>query len=117
MSCLPTCWKCKCFKCAFPCFTQHTVSFSHTFQQIYSPLAWVCASRRTLSLWQSNHSGILSEVDIGSHVKFLGVFIISYIWIHWQIFVKIVIIRFHKSLFSGSHGVSCRQTERARFTV
>ena len=65
------CLKCRNFKCAFPCFTQHTVSFSHTIQQIYSPLF----------LWpdfvphgeqKSDHIGMLSEMYISSHVKFVN---------------------------------------------
>jgi len=107
-----TCLKCGYFKCAFPCFTQRTVSFSHTFYQIYSPLF----------LWpdfvpHGEHClfDILgcSEMYTGSHVKFLVFFfIVTDIWIHWQIFVKIVIIKFHKNLTSGSHAVPCRQTEK-----
>lgn len=105
------------FKCASPCFTQHTVSFSHTFHQIYNPLfLWpdFCASWRTLSLW---HIGMLSEMYIGSHVKFLAFLIVTDIWIHWQIFVKNIIIKFYKKFSSGSHAVPCIQTERTRFTV
>jgi len=67
------CLKCGYFKCAFPCFTQRTVSFSHTFYQIYSPLF----------LWpdfvpHGEHClfDILgcSEMYTGSHVKFLVFF-------------------------------------------